>query len=252
MKLKIDNKEIIEILEMHSKERKRNILEQTASQPEQPLSVKDQLQGILNHKCVPFGTVVQMNSKNPNLQFAIKQESKKTPGKFRYLFLDKRVAVSENGKMVFLTDKWECSTQSSSQPSQSGTTVTSASTNDTSASTVSDTVGQANQARTEIDGALAKIDKDYNLNDCAELIDNYFKLAQVGGNNPKLNDYKKTIESCVGNNRRTMREKTRDQLRWLSGREAKNFLGGQRFGRIGSVNDTASRRLWMMANLPRI
>jgi hypothetical protein len=50
-----------------------------------------------------------MQTKNPALQFAIKQESTKTPGKFRYFFADGRAGIfDDNGKFQFLPGKLDC------------------------------------------------------------------------------------------------------------------------------------------------
>jgi hypothetical protein len=100
--MRITDSEKKEILEMHSKMKKNVILEQANS-------AKDQLQGLLDNKCVPFGTVVQLRTTNPQLQFAIKQESKKNPGQIRYLFIDNSIGNLENGKIVYSTNKWKCS-----------------------------------------------------------------------------------------------------------------------------------------------
>ena len=98
MKILIEDVEKNSILEMHSKMKKNKvILEQV--QPE----IDAQLQSFVDDGRA-LGTVVPMNSTNPQLKFAIKQESTKTPGKFRYLFIDKRVGMMENGKFIFVKD----------------------------------------------------------------------------------------------------------------------------------------------------
>jgi hypothetical protein len=74
-----------------------------------PKSIKDQLKEFIENGCVKNGNVVPMNSTNPQKQFAIKQESTKTPGKFRYLFIDNTVGMTdETGKFQILPNKWEC------------------------------------------------------------------------------------------------------------------------------------------------
>lgn len=105
--MKINDIERQNILEMHSKMRK-NVIKEQVSDKKVTLTLEQELQELLDSGCIPFGTIVKMNSSNPRMQYAIKQESKKTPGKFRYAFIDKRVGISENGKFTFLTDKWEC------------------------------------------------------------------------------------------------------------------------------------------------
>ena len=101
MKVLINEEEKKIILEMHSKEKKNKVvLEQAANSQ----SVDAQLQSFITNGSVKNGKVVQMNSTNPQLQYAIEQESTKTPGKFRYLFIDKRVGTFENGTFTFMKD----------------------------------------------------------------------------------------------------------------------------------------------------
>ena len=92
------------ILEMHSKMKKPLISEQVVA------DLKGQLNKILTDGCVKNGKIVTMQTKNPALQFAIKQESTKTPGKFRYFFADGRVGVFDSSnKFQFLPGKLDCS-----------------------------------------------------------------------------------------------------------------------------------------------
>jgi hypothetical protein len=91
------------ILEMHSKLKKPLISEQAVGDP------KSKLNKMLEDGCVKNGKIVELQSKNPILQFAIKQESTKTPGKFRYFFADNRVGSFDgNGKFEFSPSKWSC------------------------------------------------------------------------------------------------------------------------------------------------
>ena len=81
------------ILEMHSKMKKPLISEQVDT------DLKTKLNKILTDGCVKNGKIVTLQTKNPALQFAIKQESTKTPGKFRYFFADGRAGIFDaNGK----------------------------------------------------------------------------------------------------------------------------------------------------------
>jgi hypothetical protein len=92
------------ILEMHSKMKKPLILEQVVT------DLKSKLNKILTDGCVTNGKIVSLQTKNPELQFAIKQESTKTPGKFRYFFADGRAGIfDDNGKFQFLSGKLDCS-----------------------------------------------------------------------------------------------------------------------------------------------
>jgi hypothetical protein len=91
------------ILEMHSKMKKPLISEQVDA------DLKSKLNKILTDGCVKNGKIVTMQTKNPALQFAIKQESTKTPGKFRYFFADGRAGIFDaNGKFQFLPGKLDC------------------------------------------------------------------------------------------------------------------------------------------------
>ncbi len=91
------------ILEMHSKLKKPLISEQVVG------DAKSKLTKMLADGCVKNGKIIELQSKNPVLQFAIKQESTKTPGKFRYFFADNRVGTFDgNGKFEFSPSKWSC------------------------------------------------------------------------------------------------------------------------------------------------
>jgi hypothetical protein len=91
------------ILEMHSKLKKPLISEQVVG------DTKSKLSKMLDDGCVKNGKIVEMESKNPVLQFAIRQESTKTPGKFRYFFADGRAGIfDDNGKFQFLPGKLDC------------------------------------------------------------------------------------------------------------------------------------------------
>jgi hypothetical protein len=78
-----------------------------APTPDVPKSIEDQLQGFIDNGCVKNGNVVKMRSGKS----AIKQESTKTPGKFRYFFIDNTVGMAdETGKFQILPNKWACNT----------------------------------------------------------------------------------------------------------------------------------------------
>lgn len=104
-KFNLQEEEKNRILSMH----KALIKEQVTPEPEK--SISDQLQEFITNGCVKNGKVVKMNSTNPQKQYAIKQESTKTPGKFRYFFIDYTVGMNdETGKFQILPNKWECNT----------------------------------------------------------------------------------------------------------------------------------------------
>jgi hypothetical protein len=84
----------------------------TSTSPDVPKSIKDQLEVFITNGCVKNGNVVKMTSTNPQKEFAIKQESTKTPGKFRYFFIDNTVGMNdETGKFQILPNKWACNTK---------------------------------------------------------------------------------------------------------------------------------------------
>jgi len=92
------------ILEMHSNMKKPLISEQVVD------DLKSRLNKILADGCVKNGKIVSLQTKNPELQFAIKQESTKTPGKFRYFFADGRAGIFDSSnKFQFLPGKLDCS-----------------------------------------------------------------------------------------------------------------------------------------------
>jgi hypothetical protein len=96
----IEESEKSRILSMH----KSLLKEQTEP------SLKDKLQQFINDGCFPNGNpkVVPMKTSNPQKSFAIKIESTKTPGKFRFFFIDNSVGEMENNSFRFLDTPWEC------------------------------------------------------------------------------------------------------------------------------------------------
>lgn len=112
-KYKIDSSEIKRILEMHDKEnpKKLIILEQNEK-------LRSDLQALLDNKCFSRGEVVEMPYTG-NFNFAIRFESKKTPGKYFYAFIDRSIYEYDDDttKKNFHTvkaqsgmdGKWECS-----------------------------------------------------------------------------------------------------------------------------------------------
>lgn len=108
MKFNLTESEAKNILEMHSKVRTANkIIKEDDVKP----SIKDQLQSFIDSGCIKNGYVVSMGSTNPNKQFAVKQESTLTPGKFRYFFVDNTYgSVGPDGKFKMGSGTWECNT----------------------------------------------------------------------------------------------------------------------------------------------
>ena len=122
-KFLIEETEKSRILEMH----KSLMDEQTDSNN---TSIKDQLQSFIDQGCFPSGTpkVVTMKSTNPQKTFAIKVESTKTPGKFRYFFIDNTVGQKENETFTMLTSKWSCDTNKIQKDKEKNDATLSAST----------------------------------------------------------------------------------------------------------------------------
>ena len=91
------------ILEMHSKMKKTLISEQVDT------DLRSKLNKLLTDGCVKNGKIISLQTTNPALKLAIKQESTKTPGKFRYFFADGRAGIFDaNGKFQFLPGKLDC------------------------------------------------------------------------------------------------------------------------------------------------
>lgn len=105
MKKRLDEQEVIRILNLHKNEKSKKglFLEQSSD-------VKTQLQQLVDGGCIENGKVVELNSTNPNRRFAIKKESVKNPGKFNYFFIDFTYgSYDENNKFSFGDGKWDCS-----------------------------------------------------------------------------------------------------------------------------------------------
>jgi hypothetical protein len=86
----------------------------------QKQELRTRLESYVNRGCTPGGKVISMSSGNPQYSYSIKQESTKTPGKFRYLYeiknedgtLVRRIAEpNAEGKLTF-TKKWYCDVDS--------------------------------------------------------------------------------------------------------------------------------------------
>jgi hypothetical protein len=103
-KFNIEESEKSRILAMH-----KSLLKEQGSAT-QTKTVDVQLQEFIDNGCFPNGnpTLVKMKSTNPQKTYAVKLESTKTPGKFRYYFIDNTVGEQENGKFTILTSKWSC------------------------------------------------------------------------------------------------------------------------------------------------
>ena len=102
MKFNIEESEKSRILAMH-----KSLLKEQSSTVK---DIEQQLQELITNGCFPNGNpkVVPMNSTNPQKTHAVRIESTKTPGKFRYFFIDKTVGEMEGGTFKFLKDPWSC------------------------------------------------------------------------------------------------------------------------------------------------
>jgi hypothetical protein len=109
-KFNLQENEKSRILSMH----KALIKEQATAAPttpDAPKSIKDQLTVFTTNGCVKNGKVVPMKTTNPQKSYAIRQESRKTPGKFRYFFIDNTVGMTdEKGNFKISPNKWACNT----------------------------------------------------------------------------------------------------------------------------------------------
>ena len=121
-------------------------------------SIKDQLQVFIDKGCFPNGKpkVVPMKSTNPKKQFAIKIESTKTPGKFRYFFVDNSVGQMENGTFQFLQSKWSCETKKTPELLTTSASTTMSASTETSADTQTklsdlESIKQSNLFKTSLD-----------------------------------------------------------------------------------------------------
>lgn len=89
------------ILELHDRFKKSVIFEQN-------VDVRTELQKILDTECIQRGKVVSLTFNDPNLKFAIKQESQKNPGTFRYYFFnDKMGSKDAQGNIIVNNVKWK-------------------------------------------------------------------------------------------------------------------------------------------------
>ena len=122
-KFLIEDTEKSRILEMH-----KSLMNEQSNSTNMP--IKDQLQAFIDQGCFPSGTpkVVPMKSTNPQKSVAIKLESTKTPGKFRYFFIDNTVGQKENETFTILTSKWSCDTNKLQKDKDKNTATLSAST----------------------------------------------------------------------------------------------------------------------------
>lgn len=100
MKSNISISEKKRILEMHSKEKKILIKEQNED-------LYNRLKSFIDNGYIKEpAKVVKMNATKPDLAYAIKKESTKTPGTFKYFFIDGRVGGMVDGKFTFDQKKW--------------------------------------------------------------------------------------------------------------------------------------------------
>lgn len=92
------------------------IIKEQENTEAQSNAVRDRLTLYIDKGCAPNGKIVKMQSTNPELSFAIKQESTKTPGKFRYLYdikksentFEKKIAVQNAGGKLVFSGTWYC------------------------------------------------------------------------------------------------------------------------------------------------
>lgn len=106
MRFIVENSEAKRILELHSKLNK-NIKSLT----EQATNLRSRLDSMMRSGCVGGKNLFIQEFEGyakPDYQYAIAQESTKTPGKFRYLFIDNNVGQFDaTGKWQWV-GKWSC------------------------------------------------------------------------------------------------------------------------------------------------
>lgn len=101
--------EITDILNQHRLVKEQGNPSTSATSTEQT-SVKDELEKIKSYGCFnQTAVVIKTKFTEPNRQFAVKQESKKNPGKFGYFFIDNTIGMlNDLGKFEIIAQKWDC------------------------------------------------------------------------------------------------------------------------------------------------
>jgi hypothetical protein len=104
MKTKINETEIKNILELHSKEKNsKNVIS------EQSQDLVSKLQSFIDSGCITGGIVVSMTASNPNYKKAIKKQSVKNPENTVYYFIDNTLGVKDkSGNFKTIEGKWNC------------------------------------------------------------------------------------------------------------------------------------------------
>lgn len=86
------------ILELHSRFQKNLIYEQS-------LDIRTELQKILDTKCIDRAKVIATTFTDPNLKFAIKQDSQKNPGTYRYYFFNDKMGTLDAQNNISVVNK---------------------------------------------------------------------------------------------------------------------------------------------------
>ena len=105
----LSESEITDILNQH-----RLVKEQgnppTSTTSTEEIPINTQLEKIRGYGCFNQNSpVIKTKFTEPNRQWAIKQESKKNPGKFGYFFIDNTIGMlNDLGKFEIISQKWDC------------------------------------------------------------------------------------------------------------------------------------------------
>ena len=105
----LSESEITDILNQHRLVKEQGNPSTSTTSTEQ-IPINTQLEKIRGYGCFNQNSpVIKTKFTEPNRQFAIKQESKKNPGKFGYFFIDNAIGVlNDLGKFEIITQKWDC------------------------------------------------------------------------------------------------------------------------------------------------
>lgn len=105
----LSESEITNILNQHRLVKEQGNPSTSTTSTEQ-IPVNAQLEKIRGYGCFNQNSpVIKTKFTEPNRQFAIKQESKKNPGKFGYFFIDNAIGVlNDLGKFEIISQKWDC------------------------------------------------------------------------------------------------------------------------------------------------
>jgi hypothetical protein len=195
-RMNLTENQIKNILDLHSQEKSKK-----SFFAEQAGSIESQLNQFLVGKCFDSGEIVQIDSKNPNKQFAIKKESKKNPKIFNYFFIDFTYgSYDSTGKFVYGNGKWNCNhlknTKLDSTPDKDIVTTKTPTNTEipTNTETPTNTSSTKSPFQTEISDQTPP-----SKSDCKNTIEAYYKAWKTKKQiTPKtLENEKKVVQACA-------------------------------------------------------